>query len=110
MSGDEPVIGVASEAEVERPISGLGQGSSLNVDVVVFGQALRDPSSGFPQPANFEERLQLQHHERRDAELRGPEQLAHRLEPLLVARPKPDGDMGIEVNHRRGFQCETQSK
>lgn len=110
MSGDEPVIGVAGEAEVERPISGIGQGSSLDEDVVVFSQALRDPSTGFPQPANFEERLQFQHHERRDSKFGGPEQLPHRLEPFGVAGPKPDRDVGIEVNHRRGFQCETQSK
>lgn len=72
----------------------------LHEDVMILGQALRDPPSRFTQPADLEERLQLQHHEGRDAQRGRPEQLPDWLEPLHVARAKPDLQLRAEL--RRG--------
>lgn len=69
MTSDETIEGISGEAEVQCPVAGRCEVTLGDGDSTFLAEPLRDPSTGLSDPTDFEEGLELEHHERGDRHL-----------------------------------------
>lgn len=97
MGRDESVERVTRERQVQGALRSRIKLRLVDPNVVARFERLGDPSTGLAQPTNLEQRLQLEHHERREPYVPVLEFLANRGQPSPVSGPQPNGNMGGHV-------------